>query len=171
MSISELEKQFQDSVKEAAASVKRRENIHEPTLEQKAKALDIFERLSKLHDELIQKSNLARKIEINPENMNAHMIEYLHCVQGLLDECATEADRLRIKIEHSRTSEDFAKTVQLSRREDLATMIHYLDKVSQQVSDLVTRYETDLEKQAAHRQKEAQTLDHLNVVLDQYHPE
>lgn len=166
--LTELEKRFQASAKEADQSFKQRENIHEPTVEQKAHALDIYGRLKELHDELTDKANQARQMELLPENLSPTIIEYFNGVATLLDECATAADRLRIKIEHERASEDFSITVQRARSEDLATMINYLDKVSQQVKNLVDSYEAEMEKQAAQREREGKMLDLLNKVLIKY---
>jgi hypothetical protein len=166
--LSELEKQYQDSVKEAESSFKKRENIHEPTTEQKAQALDIIGRLEKLHNELVVKSNLTHKIEGNAEFLSPAMIEYWNGIAQFLDECATEADRLRIRIERDRETKDLSLEFQRSRSEDLATMIRALDGIEKQISTLIGTYDVEIKKQAAHREKEDETLKILRDVLKRY---
>lgn len=167
-SVSDLERQFQESRKEAEASFKRREGIHEPTLEQKAHAINILGTLSLLHKELLQKSEQAHKLELLPGNLTPSIIEFFGEVEILLNECATEADRLRIRIERDHETQDLVHVVQLGRREDLATMIRSLDSVTQRVADLVATYEAEVEKAAAHREREDQALTLLETVLKQY---
>jgi len=167
-SLNELEKQFNDSVAEAEASFKKREGVKEPSVEQKARALDVVRRLNDLHDTLMGKMGEAHALEKLPDNLTPAFLEFMNELETVLSNCATEADRFRIKIEHERASEDFTDTVQRSRREDLATMIHYLDKVSQQVADLVTTFEGELEKVAQHRQREEDTLDKVDNILKKY---
>lgn len=167
-SLEELEKQFNDSVSEAEASFKKREGVKEPTVEQKARALDVVRRLNELHTVLMGKMSEIHALEKLPENLTPAFLGFMDELGTVLSNCANEADKFRIKIEQERASENFTKTVQLSRREDLATMIHYLDKVSQQVADLVTNFEAELQKAAEHRQRETDTLDKVDSILKKY---
>lgn len=167
-SLTELERQFQESVKEAEASLKKRDGLPELTVEQKARMVNIIKTLEAIHVEFFGKKDEAQTLLQLPENLNPSTLKFFMDLGRVLAECATEADRLRVRIERGKASEDLAHTVQASRREDLATMIHYLDKVAQQVGDLVTSFEDELSKQGDHRKREQGTLDRLDKVLKNY---
>lgn len=142
--------------------------MHAPPKPTHAEVVNILDTLRKLHNDLAAKTREAHQLQMLPGNSPPANFEFFMQLGKVLEDCATDADRLRIRIERDRTNEDLVETVTVNRREDLATMIRYLDKVAQQVADLVGRYEAEIEKQASHREREQKSLDTLDAVLDHY---